>query len=151
MAIAVYRNRIWVSGETTTSFFIPNSNTRRNRDIFLLEFKKNGSLQNSFTYGGPFADGALGSGLDLEFSQEGFPIILGNSIATSKQKALLIEHYRDAWKNCRGSSSNNPNLEQYAAKKRNNKDKEQETEAEEMSLVAIDVDLNQKLDCPKQT
>eukprot|EP00554_Chaetoceros_debilis_P006818 CAMPEP_0194081448 /NCGR_PEP_ID=MMETSP0149-20130528/7218_1 /TAXON_ID=122233 /ORGANISM="Chaetoceros debilis, Strain MM31A-1" /LENGTH=453 /DNA_ID=CAMNT_0038763367 /DNA_START=614 /DNA_END=1975 /DNA_ORIENTATION=+ len=151
LAIAVYRNRIWVSGETTTSFFIPNSNTRRNRDIFLLEFKKNGSLQNSFTYGGPFADGALGSGLDLEFSQEGFPIILGNSIATSKQKALLIEHYKDAWKNCRGSTSNNPNLEQYAAKKRNNKDKEQETEAEEMSLVAIDVDLNQKLDCPKQT
>jgi len=156
LAIAVIRNRIWVSGETTTSFFIPNSNTRRNRDIFLLEFKKNGSLQNSFVYGGLEDDGGLSGltpgNLDLESSQKGFPIILGNSRSTNytQESAYLIEHYRTTKKSCRRMEKK-PNLKKkYKAKKWKNKDIERNTtEAKKMSLVAIDVELKEQVECKK--
>jgi len=155
LAIAVIRNRIWVSGETTTSFFNTTSLLPKKRDIFLLEFKKNGSLQNSFVYGGPEDDGGLSGltpgNLDLESSQKGFPIILGNSRSTNytQESAYLIEHYRTTKKSCRRMEKK-PNLEQYAAKKRKNKDIERNTtEAKEMSLVAIDVELKEQVECKK--
>jgi len=147
LAIAVIRNRIWVSGETTTT---TETTTSKKRDIFLLEFKKNGSLQNSFVYGGPEDDGGLAPGnLDLESSQKGFPIILGNSKSTSQQSAYLIEHYKTTTESCRRREKK-PKLKIYEVKKLKNKDKEQETGAKEMSLVAKDVELKEIVPCEKK-
>jgi hypothetical protein len=154
LAVAVIRNRIWVSGETTTSFFITTSTLPNKRDIFLLEFKFRGSLENSHLYGGPEDDGGLAPGnLDLESSQEGFPIILGNTknfFTSAQQSAYLIEHYRSTKKRC-NRKDERPNLEEYRARKLPNADEEKDTAAEEMSLVAKDVRIEEKVPCEKLT
>ena len=150
-AVTFSRNRVWVSGETTTSFFttLPNK-----RDIFLLEFKKNGNLENSYLYGGDGeeADGRLKPGkLDLESSQEGYPIILGNTqnfFASNQQSAYLIEHYMSTKTLC-NRKDETPSLEEYPAKRTKNADKERDTEAETMPLVAKDVRIEEKVPCVK--
>ncbi len=150
MAVTVSRNRrIWVSGETATSFFSP---LPKKRDIFLLEFKNRGSLENSHLYGGTEDDGRLAPGnLDLEFSQEGFPIILGNTqnfFPSGQQSAYLIEHYRNTTKLC-NRKDENPTLKKYEAEKLKNADEERDIASEEMFLVAQDLLLEEKVPCVK--
>ena len=152
MAVAVIRKRIWVSGETITSFFTTTSTPPKKRNIFLLEFKFKGGLLNSYVYGGPEDDGGLAPGnLDLESSQKGFPIILGNTknfFASAQQSAYLIEHYRSTKKRC-NRKDERPNLERYRAQKLPNADEEKDIAAEEMSLVAKDVRIEEKVPCEK--
>jgi len=145
------RRRIWVSGETKTSFFTPSTLPNK-LDIFLLEFKFRGSLEFSTLYGGPEDDGGIAPGnLDLEFSQEGYPIILGNTknfFASAQQSAYLIEHYRITKKLC-NRKDERPTLERYKARRSGNKDKEREVEGKEDSLVAKEIVIKEDVPCEK--
>jgi len=141
--------RVWISGETETSFF--TSEKIFKQDIFLLEFKMNGKLIKSHLYAGPEDDGGLRPGnLDLESSQEGYPIILGNTknFFTS-QSAILIEHYRITEKRC-NRKDKNPVLVQYKAYMDPNKDEERMIGAVKRELFSKDVDIQEKVLCEKK-
>ena len=110
----------------------------------------NGKLIKSHLYAGPEDDGGLRPGnLDLESSQEGYPIILGNTknFFTS-QSAILIEHYRNTEKRC-NRKDKKPVRVQYKAYMDPNKDEERMIGAVKRELFSKYVDIQEKVLCEK--